>query len=58
MQNPELVSFKLDLSEKDKLEHIAKLHDTTISEILRKMVTLFLNSEKFQTDVLKETRFK
>ena len=54
----EITTFLLDKTQKETLESIAKLHNTTTSEIIRTMITVFLNSQKFQLEILKEIRLK
>ena len=52
----EITTFLLDENQKERLENLAHEHKTTLSEILRKCLVIFLNDEDFQKRILKEIK--
>jgi len=49
----EITTFLLDKTQKETLEGIARIENTTVSEIIRTSIELFLSDLNFQNRILK-----
>lgn len=52
----EISTYRIETELKKDLEGIADLHNTSVSEIIRKCLIIFHDDKKFQREILEEVK--